>query len=156
MGSPSLTPAEIRQFGECVCFNVRWFSRVLTQHYQKRLGGDGLRYGHTPILARLAAAPAKMAELSSWLALERTALLRTIQPLLDAGYISSHAARAGRGLELSITPAGLKRLGELRPQWEKVQADLVNVFGPERWQEFVAAMERVATHLGRDASGSEV
>ncbi len=147
MKPAALTPADISRYGECVCFNLRWFGRLVTQYYERRLGGSGIRYTQTPILARLAAAPAKMAELSHWLALERTALLRTLQPLIDDGYVRSQPASRGRGVELSVTDAGRRRLAELQPEWEKVQAEVVAAIGGARWRDFLGAMETAAERL---------
>jgi DNA-binding MarR family transcriptional regulator len=130
-----------------VCFNLRWINRLVTQFYERRLGGSGLRFTQTPILARLAAGPAKMAELSDWLVLERTALLRTLQPLLDEGYVARAPAAHGRGWELSVTPAGLRLLAELQPEWEKVQQEVVAALGGARWKDFLAAAESAAASL---------
>lgn len=138
---------DLRRYGDCVCFNLRWLSRLVTQHYERRLGGSGLRFTQTPILARLAAGPAKMAELSDWLALERTALLRTLQPLLDEGYVARQPAARGRGWQLSVTPAGVRLLAELQPEWEKVQAEVVTAIGAARWADFIAAAEGAAGKL---------
>jgi DNA-binding MarR family transcriptional regulator len=147
MATESSTPADLRRYGECVCFNLRWISRLVTQFYERRLGGSGLRFTQTPILARLAAGPAKMAELSDWLALERTALLRTVQPLLDEGYVARTPAAHGRGWELSVTPAGLRLLTKLQPEWEKVQREVVAALGEAPWRNFLTAAESAATKL---------
>ena len=146
----ALSAADIRHYGDCVCFNLRWFSRLVTQYYERRLGASGMRFTQTPILARLAAAPAKMAELSEWLALERSALLRTLQPLIEAGYVRSQPARRGRGVELSVTPSGRRRLAELQPEWEKVQSDVVDAIGATRWRDFMTTMEAAARKLEKN------
>ena len=150
MKSPNPKSADLRRYGECVCFNLRWMSRLVTQFYERRLGGNGVRFSQTPILARLAAGPAKMAELSEWLVLERTALLRTLQPLIDEGYVARAPAARGRGWELSVTPGGLRLLAELQPEWEKVQEEVVAAIGGERWRDFLAAAESAAVRLGRN------
>ena len=150
MASAVLSPADVRRYGECVCFNLRWFSRLVTQYYERRLGDSGMRFTQTPILARLAAGPARMAELSDWLALERTALLRTMQPLLDDGLVARSPATRGRGSEFSVTPAGRRRLAELRPEWEKVQAEVVAAFGGAKWRDFLVTMETAAEKLTAD------
>ena len=146
----ALTPPDLRRYGDCVCFNLRWLGRFVTQYYERRLGGKGVRYTQTPILARLAASPMKMAELSEWLALERTALLRTLQPLLDDGYVRREPAARGRGWELAVTPAGLRLLAQLQPEWEKVQAEVVTAIGAARWRDFLAAAEAAAARLEKN------
>lgn len=150
MTSSLISEAELGRYGDCVCFNIRWFSRMVTQYYERRLRSSGLRFTQTPIMGRLAAGPMKMAELADWLAMERTALLRTMQPLIDEGYVASRPAKKGRGAELSLTPAGLRRLAELQPEWEKVQAEVVAAIGATRWRDFMAAMEPAAARLAKN------
>lgn len=147
MNPAALSAADLARYGDCVCFNLRWFSREVTRFYERRLGGAGLRFTQTPILARLAVAPAKMAELSRWLALERSALLRTLRPLIADGYVASRPAAQGRGVELSVTAAGRRRLAELQPEWDKVQAEAVAAIGAVRWRDFAGAMEAAARRL---------
>ena len=150
MRPKNLSPDDVRRYGECVCFNLRWISRLVTQFYERRLGGQGMRFTQTPVLARLAAGPAKMAELSAWLALERTALLRTLQPLIDEGYVLRQPAVRGRGWELSVTAAGRRRLAELQPEWEKVQAEVVAAFGGAQWRDLLAKIEAAGEKLTRN------
>lgn len=150
MSPNRLSPEDARRFGDCVCFNLRRMSRVVTQFYERRLGTSGLRFTQTPILARLAAGPVKMAELSEWLALERTALLRTLQPLIEAGYVERQPAESGRGWEFSATAAGRQRLAELQPEWEKVQSEVVAAFGGAKWRDLLATMGAAAEKLRRN------
>ena len=147
MATAPLSPADLGRYGDCVCFNIRWFSRLVTQYYERRLRSAGLRFTTTPILARLAAGPMKTAGLADWLAMERTALLRTVQPLIDDGYVASRPAHRGRGHELALTPAGFRRLAELKPEWEKVQAEVVRALGGAQWRGFLTAMEAAAAKL---------
>ncbi len=62
------TPDGVLQPVGCTNFKLRQLTRLVTQHYERRLRSSGMRFTQTPILARLAASPAKMAELSDWLA----------------------------------------------------------------------------------------
>lgn len=150
MPSPALPPAKLRQFADCACFNARWFSRIVTQHYERRLKATGLRPTQLPILARLASGPEKMAALGDWLALERTALLRTVRPLLAKGYLVSEPATEGRGVQLALTSAGHRFLAEIQPAWAEAQAEVVKAFGGSRWADFMAAMEAAAARLAKE------
>lgn len=147
MPPPALSPAAAPGFADCVCFNLRWCNRLVTQFYERRMRSSGLRVTQLPILARLAATPAKMAELGEWLAMERTALLRTLRPLLAARLVASRPARAGRGLELALTAAGRRRLEKARPEWEEAQRAALAAFGERRWRGLLAAMEQAAARL---------
>jgi len=51
----------------CVCFNLRWVTRAVTQFFDAELRRHGIRPTQTPILAALRAKPGwSMEELSDW------------------------------------------------------------------------------------------
>src|SRR5688500_1332199 len=80
----------------CVCFNLRWAARAVTQFYDGELRRHGIRPTQGTILAALNAREAwSMAELSEALGLERTTLVRNLQPLQRDGFVK--AAGGGRG-----------------------------------------------------------
>jgi AraC-like DNA-binding protein len=87
----------------CVCFNLRWVARVVTQFFDAELRRHGIRPTQTPILSALAAKPGwSMDELSDWLGMERTTLVRNLRPLERDGLLElsgtgrSHARLARR------------------------------------------------------------
>jgi DNA-binding MarR family transcriptional regulator len=55
-----------------------------------------------------------------------------------------------RGWEFSVTTAGLRRLAELRPEWERVQQEVVAAIGGAKWRDFLATMEVAAEKLARN------
>lgn len=143
-----LAPSQIRGFGDCVCFNVRWFNRVLTQHFAAALRASGLQATQLPLLARLAAGPAVLAELADWLAMDRTTLLRNLRPLARRGWVRDEAGTGGRrARRLRLTPAGHRLLAEIQPAWQRAQAQVVAAFPPGEWDRFMARMEEVAACL---------
>src|SRR5260221_3794336 len=67
----------------CVCFNLRWVTRAVTRFFDAELRRHGIRPTQTPILGALRAKDEwSMAELSEWLGMERTTLVRNLRPLL--------------------------------------------------------------------------
>src|SRR5580765_5684402 len=84
----------------CVCFNLRWVTRAVTQFFDAELRRHGIRPTQTPILAALKAKPAwSMEELSDWLGMERTTLVRNLRPLERDGLLQ--ITGAGRGGHVS-------------------------------------------------------
>ena len=72
----------------CVCFNIRRMSRLITQFFDAEGGRNGLRPTQAPILRALQAKTEwTMAELSEWLGMERTTLLRNLRPLQRDGLV---------------------------------------------------------------------
>lgn len=136
------------RFQDCVCFNFRWFNRVLTQRYDEALRPFGLRATQLPILARLAAGPVAMAELADWLAMERTTLLRNLQPLLREGLVVSGRAEGRRGLELGISAGGRALLARAEPAWAEAQAEATAALGgAAKWRALLSEFEQAGERL---------
>jgi len=71
----------------CVCFNLRWVTRAVTQFYDAEMRRHGIRPTQGTILASLQAKESwSMAELSDWLGMERTTLVRNLRPLQRDGF----------------------------------------------------------------------
>lgn len=132
----------------CVCFNLRWVSRVITQFFVAELGPHGLLPTQTPILAALSAKPsAGMAELSDWLGMDRTTLVRNLRPLERDGLVKATGKGRGKKVSLALTPKGRAALQKFLPDWRVAQQKVVNTLGPERWAEILRDLERAALKL---------
>jgi DNA-binding MarR family transcriptional regulator len=129
----------------CICFNLRWVSRAFSQFFIGELRQHGLLPTQTPILALLAAKPeASMAEVSEWLAMDRTTLVRNLRPLERDGLVKSSAKGRGNKVSLSLTTKGHQTLGRLLPDWQVAQAKIIKTLGKERWTEILHDLERAA------------
>src|SRR2546429_7407097 len=65
----------------CVCFNLRWVARAVTQFYDSEMRRHGIRPTQGTILLSLNSKENwSMAELSDWLGVERTTLVRNLRP----------------------------------------------------------------------------
>jgi DNA-binding transcriptional ArsR family regulator len=71
-------------------------------------------------------------ELARKMVMERTTLVRALRPLQDAGLVLSEIVRPGRALELSASPAGLRKIAEVLPLWEAAQKEFETTFGRGR------------------------
>ncbi|HSI13337.1 MAG TPA: MarR family winged helix-turn-helix transcriptional regulator, partial [Chthoniobacter sp.] len=88
----------------CVCFNLRWASRAFSQFFVAELNQHGLLPTQTPILCALAGRPAaEMAELSDWLGMDRTTLVRNLKPLERDGLVKSSGHGRGHKVSLALT-----------------------------------------------------
>lgn len=139
--------AAFAEFEDCICFNLRWVTRLVTQHYDHALADSGLRATQLPILARLAAGPMSMADLADWLAMDRTTLVRNLRPLERSKYIASRPAATGRGLECYLTDAGTALLARVHPRWKAAQKALSQTLGASRWKELLSDLEVAGENL---------
>ena len=129
----------------CVCFNLRWVSRAFSQFFVGELSHHGLLPTQTPILGLLAAKPkATMAEVSDWLAMDRTTLVRNLRPLEREGLIKVIGKGRGNKVSLSITTKGRHTLDKFLPDWRVAQQKIIKTLGQGRWTEILRDLERAA------------
>jgi len=132
----------------CTCFNVRRISRAITQFFDAAVRRYGVRPTQTPILGALQAKNGwSMAELSEWLGMERTTLLRNLRPLQRDGLVRAKGEGRGGHVELEITEKGRTALGKMLPAWRSAQDKVVAILGKERWSSIIRDLGEVATKL---------
>ena len=134
----------------CVCFNLRFAARVVTQFYDAELRRHGIRPTQGTILSALNAQETwSMADLSGALGLERTTLLRNLKPLQRDGFVKASGGGRGGRVELTLTAKGRKQIEKLTPAWRTAQSAAVNTLGEKRWSTILADLETVATTLSK-------
>lgn len=132
----------------CTCFNIRRVSRVITQFFDAEVRRLGMRPTQTPILRALQAKNGwSMAELSEWLGMERTTLLRNLRPLQRDGLVRAKGAGRGGHVELQITPKGRAAIAKTLPAWRSAQDKVVATLGKERWSAIISDLGEVAAKL---------
>src|SRR4051794_23466386 len=114
----------------CVCFNLRRATRLVTQFYDAEMRRHGIRPTQGTILASLQAKDSwNMAELSDWLGMERTTLVRNLRPLQRDGLVQAVGGGRGNRVELTITAKGRKQIEKLTPAWKCAQSAAVKTLG---------------------------
>jgi DNA-binding MarR family transcriptional regulator len=140
-----------RNFGSmenCVCSNLRAVTRAVTQFFDGEVRQHGIRPTQTPILGALQAKDGwGMAELSDWLGMERTTLLRNLRPLQRDGLVRAKGGGRGGRVELEITEKGRAALAKLLPAWRSAQDKVVGILGKQRWSAIISDLEDVAAKL---------
>ncbi|MGF6534002.1 MULTISPECIES: MarR family winged helix-turn-helix transcriptional regulator [Paraburkholderia] len=116
------------------CFAIRQAARYVSQLYDRHLTEVGLTITQFSILSRISrAASMTMKVLADQMVMERTTLVRAIQPLQRDGLLQSRsAATKGRELALSLTEAGEAKLAAARVCWHAAQDDFERRFGAQR------------------------
>jgi DNA-binding MarR family transcriptional regulator len=144
------TNLDLFSMENCLCFNLRRVSRAVTQFFDAELRRHGIRPTQTPILTALAAKSNwSMEELSDFLGMERTTLVRNLRPLQREGWI--HVAGGGRGsrVALSITSKGRTELENFLPAWRSAQRAIVQTLGEGRWSSILTDLERATSALNK-------
>jgi len=134
----------------CVCFNLRWVTRTVTQFFDAEIRRHGIRPTQGSILASLKTKDSwSMAELSDWLGMDRTTLVRNLRPLQRDGLVQAVGGGRGRRVELVITAKGRKQIETLTPAWKSAQSAVVKTLGEERWSAILSDLEKAALALNR-------
>ena len=132
----------------CVCFNLRWVTRAVTQFYDAEMRRHGIRPTQGSILSSLHAKDSwNMAELSDWLGMDRTTLVRNLQPLQRDGLVQINGGGRGNRVELTITAKGRKQIEKLRPAWKSAQSAMVKTLGEKRWSAILTDLETAVSAL---------
>ena len=116
------------------CFAIRQAARHVSQIYDRHLSNVGLTITQFSLLGRLKrTGPMTMKQIAEAMRVQRTTLVRTIQPLRRDGLVSSEALGAdARALVISLTAEGEQRLTEGRAHWYAAQAEFEHRFGEQR------------------------
>jgi DNA-binding MarR family transcriptional regulator len=133
-----------------VCFNLRWVTRAVTQFFGAEIRRHGIRPTQAPILGALRARSGLgLAELSDWLGMERTTLVRNLRPLQRDGLVRVTGGGRGGRVELAITDKGRKALARMFPAWRAAQDKAVWTLGPQRWSAILNDLEQAALKLNK-------
>jgi DNA-binding MarR family transcriptional regulator len=138
---------DLSKMQNCVCSNLRSVTRVMTRFFDSEVRRMGVRPTQTPILGALNAKNWGMAELSEWLGMERTTLVRNLRPLEREGLIQANGGGRGGHVELTITDKGRAKLAKTLPAWRAAQDKVVGILGKERWENMIRDLARVAEVL---------
>jgi DNA-binding MarR family transcriptional regulator len=135
----------------CACGRLRRATRALTQLYDDLMAPSGLRVTQFSLLGALArGGTARIADLADALLLDRTALSRTLDPLVVRGLVSIVSGRDARTREVSLTRAGAKALRAAQPHWKRAQIQVANKLGSDRLEALIATLGEIeALHPDR-------
>jgi DNA-binding MarR family transcriptional regulator len=116
---------------------------------------SGLRVTQFSLLRTLAThGTARMSDLARTLLLDRTALSRTLDPLVERGFVAIVAGRDARTREVSLTRAGARAIRDATPHWKRAQSQVVARIGSAKLDALIATLADVE-QLHPDPGGSD-
>jgi DNA-binding MarR family transcriptional regulator len=117
----------------CACGRLRRATRALTQLYDDAMAPAGLRITQFSLLRTLARdGPLRISELAERLLLDRTALSRNLDPLVEHGYVAVTRGSDARTREAALTRKGSHALRAATPHWERAQKEVAARIGREK------------------------
>ena len=144
------TELDMSAMENCVCFNLRWVTRKVTQFFDAEMRRHGIRPTQGSILRALNAKENwSMAELSDWLGMDRTTLVRNLRPLQRDGLVQAAGGGRGGRVKLAITAKCRNQLGKLTPAWRAAQSAVVKTLGEKRWSAVLSDLETAALAVNK-------
>ena len=141
----------LAQIQLCAGHNLRMITRAVTQHFDNKLRPLGLRVSQFSILGVLAVIESitpeaiTMTALADRLMLDRTTLARNLEPLERDALVQIVPGEDRRTRLVRLTEQGHAKLAEGFPRWQEAQAQIVDAFGEQRWQELRNELHELAT-----------
>ena len=117
----------------CYALAARKNARHLGRLYDRWLAPAELSISQFSILALLDAhGQLKITELADMLSMERTSLLRALNPLQTAGWLVAERPDSGRSFDVKLSGRGHKKLAQALPLWRSAQAAFEREVGRDR------------------------
>ncbi len=132
---------------QCIFTAVRKANRVLFRRYQEALAPTGVSIVQLSILRSLERhGPLSLSRLADDLAMERTSLYRTLEPIIASGAVKVRNAETGRAKIAELTEEGQVTIGRVMPYWAKAQEQVLKDAGVdiENWHEMHQLLSTVA------------
>lgn len=125
--------ASTQRLDSCNCFASRKAARLITKIYEDHLAPLGLTSTQFALLAHLdEVGGASIKDLVEVLAMERTSLVRALQPLTRDGFVVQTPDELdARRHVVSLSDAGREQLARSIPLWQAAQAEFERKIGTD-------------------------
>lgn len=126
---PFQTTVRVRD--TCLCLHAQRAARSLARRFDDVLRPVGLNNGQFSLMMSLnRPQPARMGEVATLLAMDRTTLTAALKPLTRRGLVEILVdPQDKRSRRLVLTDAGRALLAEALPIWEKTHAEIDKLLG---------------------------
>jgi DNA-binding MarR family transcriptional regulator len=131
---------------ECLCFNLRKTSRLLTQYFDETLRPVGIRSTQFNLMAAISEmGESAFVPLAAFMGMDRTTLGRNLDLLAKDGLVQlSTGAQDRRQQIVRLTPKGSETLAAAMPLWEAAQLEAMQRVQNERLQPFLKQLANLA------------
>ena len=124
----------------------------MTQFYDDAIAPAGLHLTQFSLLLTLARhGPARITDLARRQLLDRTAMSRNLDPLVERGLVAVAPGRDARTREALITAKGTAALRRAGPYWTRAQASVADRIGRAKLDTLIATLgELESLHPDRE------
>jgi DNA-binding MarR family transcriptional regulator len=129
----------------CLCGTLRQASRAVSRLYDDELRSVGLRTTQYSVLQLLRrSGEVRQRDLAGLTMHDETSLTRSLRPLVDARWVAVRAGEDRREKWLTITAAGVAKLEEAQPAWERAQVRIQALLPEGAWKGLMKILPEVA------------
>jgi DNA-binding MarR family transcriptional regulator len=129
----------------CFCNALRQASRAVSRLYDEEMRGAGLLTTQFSLLSILArSGQIRQGDLIGLTSLDQTTLTRNLRPLVAAGWVSVRSGNDRRERLVRITEAGMAKVAEARPAWERAQVRMRTLLPAGAWQNLLTLLPEIA------------
>ena len=126
----------------CACGRLRRATRALTQLYDDLMAPAGLRVTQFSLLRTLdREGPMRISELAAAQLLDRTALSRNLDPLVELRYVAIVRGQDARSRNVAITREGDAALRAATPHWALAQKEVARRVGADKLDALIETLD---------------
>lgn len=131
---------------QCIFAIIRKANRVLFRHYQEVLSPTGISIVQLSVLRSLEKhGKLPLSRLADSLAMDRTSLYRTIEPLIKSGDVEVNNAEKGKSKIAKLTQKGHGTIEDVMPYWAKAQQIILNETSGSDWKALCDTLNKITT-----------
>lgn len=128
----------------CIAGRVRLLNRIITNLYDEALRPLGIKSSQGNVLAVTAKlGVARPVEVCDFLELATSTLSRTVERMVENGWLEILPDKDGRSHPFQLTDQGKRLMEKAIPAWEKAQAEAKKLLGEDGLQLLDAAIKRI-------------
>lgn len=130
----------------CIAGRLRLLNRVVTNLYDEALRPIGVKLSQGNVLAVTAKlGVARPAEVCEILELDTSTLSRTVDRMVENGWLEILSDEDGRSHPFRLTEQGKRLMEKAIPAWEKAQVEAEKILGDDGLHLLDTAIKRVKT-----------
>jgi len=135
--APTSSPA-------CACGRLRRAARALTQLYDDAMTPADLRVTQFSILRTIdREGPIRISDLAERQLLDRTALSRNLDPLIERALVAVTPGRDARTRHVSLTAKGSTALRRAEPYWKHAQEEVARRVGKSKLETLIELLDEL-------------
>ncbi|WP_372366056.1 MarR family winged helix-turn-helix transcriptional regulator [Candidatus Uabimicrobium sp. HlEnr_7] len=135
----------------CVCFNVRKISRLVTQVYDEAFRSTGFKATQIAVLFSVSdLSPITISQLAQAMTTDRTTISRNLKPLQREHLVLIKPGEDKRQKNIHITTKGKKLVEEILPLWKKCQQKLFSAIGDERLAKILSELADISSIIQKE------